>query len=53
MGEIEIKVSVGIWDKDITVFDVDDDDEVGRAIGEAVGFMVKKMSEKKGLGSKN
>ena len=37
---IDIQVGVGAWNKKFIVLDPDDDEEVGRAVGAVVGWML-------------
>ena len=49
---IDIQVGVGVWNKPFIVLDPEDDEEVGRAVGAVVGWMLHILGDYKRQGEK-
>ena len=49
---IDIQVGVGVWNKPFVVLDPEDDEEVGRAVGAVVGWMLHILADYRAQGNK-
>ena len=50
---VDIQIQVGSWGKPFIVIDPDDDEEVGRVVGAAVGYMLHILGDYKGQPKKH
>jgi len=49
---VSIQIGVSTWNKSFLLLDIDNDEEVGRVVGEAVGYIVHKLIEYREQGKK-